>query len=105
VKGPVKDVLDVAGLSEELGEDRFFLEVHDAVEAAEAEVRTRFSTAALARSRVNRPGRTDLHRLWRTPVQRSDGHDFFVAKAAGGLRLEGELRDLVAKAKYRGATR
>ena len=38
VKGPVKDVLDVAGLSEELGEDRFFLEVHDAVEAAEAEV-------------------------------------------------------------------
>jgi len=74
-------------------------------EAAEAEVRTRFSTAALARSRVNRPGRTDLHRLWRTPVQRSDGHDFFVAKAAGGLRLEGELRDLVAKAKYRGATR
>jgi SulP family sulfate permease len=35
VKGPVKDVLDTAGLSEELGEDRFFLEVHDAVEAAE----------------------------------------------------------------------
>lgn len=72
--------------------------------AAEAEVRTRFVTAALARSRVNIPGSTDLHRLWRTPIQRSDGHDFFVAKAAGGLRLEGELRDLVAKAKYRGAT-
>ena len=38
VKGPVKDVLDAAGLSEELGEDRFFLEVHDAVEAADAQV-------------------------------------------------------------------
>jgi peptidoglycan/xylan/chitin deacetylase (PgdA/CDA1 family) len=73
--------------------------------AAEAEVRRRFTTAALARSRVNQPGHTDLHRLWRTPIQRSDGHDFFVAKAAGGLRLEGELRNLVAKVKYRGATR
>ena len=74
-------------------------------DAAEAEVRSRFTTAALARSRVNEPGTTDLHRLWRTPIQRSDGHDFFVAKAAGGLRLEGELRDLVARVKYRGATR
>ena len=73
--------------------------------AAEAEVRRRFTTAALARSRVNEPGKTDLHRLWRTPIQRSDGHDFFVAKAAGGLRLEGELRDLIARVKYRGATR
>jgi peptidoglycan/xylan/chitin deacetylase (PgdA/CDA1 family) len=74
-------------------------------EAAEAEVRSRFTTAALARSRVNEPGKTDLHRLWRTPIQRSDGFDFFAAKAAGGLRLEGELRDLVARIKYRGATR
>ncbi len=74
-------------------------------DAAEAEVRQRFTTAALARSRVNEPGATDLHRLWRTPIQRSDGHDFFVAKAAGGLRLEGELRNLVARVKYRGATR
>jgi peptidoglycan/xylan/chitin deacetylase (PgdA/CDA1 family) len=74
-------------------------------EPAEAEVRRRFTTAALGRSRVNQPGATDLHRLWRTPIQRSDGHEFFVAKAAGGLRLEGELRDLVARVKYRGATR
>ncbi len=74
-------------------------------EAAEAEVRSRFTTAALARSRVNEPGTTNLHRLWRTPIQRSDGHDFFVAKAAGGLRLEGELRELIARVKYRGATR
>jgi peptidoglycan/xylan/chitin deacetylase (PgdA/CDA1 family) len=74
-------------------------------ETAEAEVRRRFVTASLGRSRVNEPGRTDLHRLWRTPIQRSDGFDFFAAKAAGGLRLEGELRNLVATVKYRGATR
>ncbi len=40
VKGPVKDVLDAAGLSDDLGEARFFLEVHDAVEAAEKAVET-----------------------------------------------------------------
>ena len=74
-------------------------------EAAEAEVRRRFTTAALARSRVNEPGKADLHRLWRTPIQRSDGQEFFVAKAGGGLRLEGELRELAARFKYRGATR
>jgi peptidoglycan/xylan/chitin deacetylase (PgdA/CDA1 family) len=74
-------------------------------DAGEAEVRRRFTTAALARSRVNRPGHTDLHRLWRTPIQRSDGHDFFVRKAAGGMRLEGELRSLMARVRYRGATR
>lgn len=73
-------------------------------DAAEAEVRSRFTSAALARSRVNVPGKTDLHRLWRTPIQRSDGDRYFAAKAAGGMRLEGELRDLVARVKYRGAT-
>jgi hypothetical protein len=36
-------------------------------------------------------------------VQRSDDHDTFVRKADGGLRLEGELRSLVARARYRGA--
>ena len=57
--------------------------------AAELAVRARFRSAALAASRVNRPGHTDLHRLWRTPVQRSDGSEFFAAKALGGMRLEG----------------
>jgi len=70
---------------------------------AEIAVRRRFRTAALAGSRVNRPGHTDLHRLWRTPIQRSDGDDDFAAKAAGGLRLEGELRALVVRARARGA--
>lgn len=72
---------------------------------AEVAVRRRFESAALAASRVNRPGHVDLHRLWRTPVQRSDAEAHFEAKARGGMRLEGELRALVARAKYRGATR
>jgi peptidoglycan/xylan/chitin deacetylase (PgdA/CDA1 family) len=72
---------------------------------AEIAVRRRFASAALARSRVNRPGRTDVHRLWRTPIQRSDGFEFFQAKASGGLRLEGELRSAVSRLRYRGASR
>ncbi len=72
---------------------------------AEIAVRRRFTSAALAASRVNRPGHTDLHRLWRTPVQRADGFEFFTAKARGGLRLEGELRALAARLKYRGTVR
>ncbi len=72
---------------------------------AEVAVRRRFESAALAQSRVNRPGKCDLHRLWRTPVQRSDDMRIFGAKANGGLRLEGELRALVAKVKYRGQSR
>lgn len=73
--------------------------------AAEVAVRRRFRTATLAGSRVNRPGQTDLHRLWRTPVQRSDGFEHFVRKAAGGHRLEGELRMLGARVRHRGAVR
>jgi Polysaccharide deacetylase len=71
--------------------------------AAERAVRDRFRTAALAGNRVNRPGATDLHRLGRTPIQRSDVHDLFARKAAGGMRLEGELRSMAARVKYRGA--
>jgi peptidoglycan/xylan/chitin deacetylase (PgdA/CDA1 family) len=41
----------------------------------------------------------------RTPTQRSDTDTHLAAKAAGGMRLEGELRALVARVKYRGATR
>ncbi len=73
--------------------------------SAEIAVRQRFASASLAASRVNRPGRTDLHRLWRTPIQRSDGFETFTLKADGGLRLEGELRSLTARARYRGSDR
>ena len=73
--------------------------------AADAAVRQRFDSAALARNRVNQPGRADVHRLWRTPIQRSDDLDRFAAKAAGGARIEGELRHQLARWKYQGATR
>ncbi|MFP5487505.1 MAG: polysaccharide deacetylase family protein, partial [Acidimicrobiia bacterium] len=69
----------------------------------EIEVRRRFASAALAGSRVNRPGDCDPGRLWRTPVQASDSFDQFAAKAAGGMRLEGVLRSAVAGARYRGS--
>ncbi len=72
---------------------------------AEIEVRRRFASAALAASRVNTACATDVHRLWRTPVQRSDGPRYFQAKASGGMRLEGQLRALSAKVKYRRSTR
>ena len=73
--------------------------------AADVAIRRRFRTAALARSRVNRVGHTDLHRLWRTPVQRSDDAATVARKANGGLRLEGEVRSLSARVRYRGAVR
>lgn len=68
--------------------------------AVEVAVRRRFRTAALAANRVNVPGHTDLHRLWRTPIQRSDDPQYFAAKAAGGMRLEGALRVAAARVKY-----
>ncbi|MEM9514905.1 MAG: polysaccharide deacetylase family protein [Actinomycetota bacterium] len=71
---------------------------------AEDEVRRRFATAALARSRVNIAGKTDLHRLSRTPIQRSDGFEYFARKAAGGMVIEGELRHAAARVRYRGAS-
>lgn len=64
--------------------------------AAEIAVRSRFVSAALAGSRVNHAG-DDLHRLGRTPVQRSDSPEVFSAKLHGGLRLEGALRDRVTR--------
>lgn len=72
---------------------------------AEIAVRRRFDTAALAANRVNRPGQSDLHRLWRTPVQRTDDAAVFARKADGGFRLEGELRSATARVRYRNAVR
>jgi peptidoglycan/xylan/chitin deacetylase (PgdA/CDA1 family) len=72
---------------------------------AEVEVRRRFQSAALARSRVNRFGDCDPLRLWRTPVQRGDDPARFAAKASGGMRLDGELRAGAARLRYGGAAR
>lgn len=62
-----------------------------------------FRSAAVADSGVNRYGATDLHRLDRTPVQRSDQPRHFRSKAAGGMGLEGQLRAGLNRRRYRTA--
>jgi peptidoglycan/xylan/chitin deacetylase (PgdA/CDA1 family) len=70
--------------------------------AAEEQVRLRFLTAALAGTRPSPYGRTDLHRIRRSPVQVGDGMRWFRRKAAGGLRLEDDLRRLRNRRRYAG---
>lgn len=72
--------------------------------AADAAVRQRFRSAALAGTRVNEYGRTDPYRLARSPVQVSDGTRFFRAKADGGMALEDAVRRAVNRARYRDAS-
>ncbi|MGH2625124.1 MAG: polysaccharide deacetylase family protein [Anaerolineales bacterium] len=71
---------------------------------ADRAVRARFRSAALAGTRPNRYGRTDPHRLARSPVQRSDGMRWFASKLAGGMALEDDLRRLANRVRYLGAT-
>ena len=71
----------------------------------EFEVRKRFRTATIGRTRPNPWEGSDLHRLTRSPIQVSDGMDFFERKVRGGMRLENDVRDLVNRWRYRGATR
>lgn len=66
----------------------------------EGAVRLRFRSAALAGTRPNPVGTTDLHRLARSPVQRSDGMKWFRSKARGGLWFEDSLRGAVNRARY-----
>lgn len=81
--------------SKELIEDRLGVECKHfaypwAIGSPDAEraARRLFATAALDGWRVNRRGATDLHRLARIPILRSDGQFFFRAKVGG--RLNGE---------------
>jgi peptidoglycan/xylan/chitin deacetylase (PgdA/CDA1 family) len=67
-------------------------------------VRARFRSAALAMPGVNASG-ADPYRLRRAPVQRSDGLRFFRRKLAGGMVLEGAVRSLVDRGRYRHALR
>lgn len=69
---------------------------------AEQEVRRRFRTAALAGTRPNPYGRTDLYRLRRSPVQVTDGMRWFHRKALGGMALEDDLRVLRNRRRYAG---
>jgi peptidoglycan/xylan/chitin deacetylase (PgdA/CDA1 family) len=72
---------------------------------AEAAVRARFRSAALGGTRPNPYGRTDPHRLARSPVQVSDGMRWFEHKAKGGLGLEDLARGYAARYRYASATR
>ena len=71
---------------------------------ADAAVRSRYRSAALAGTRPNRYGATDPHRLSRSPIQNSDGTRFFAAKVKGGMGAEDSVRVVVNKWRYRDAT-
>ncbi len=71
--------------------------------AADALVRTRFRSAVLAGTRVNRYG-ADPYRIARSPVQHSDGMRWFRHKVAGGLGFEDTLRRLLNHGRYASAT-
>jgi peptidoglycan/xylan/chitin deacetylase (PgdA/CDA1 family) len=70
---------------------------------AEQEVRRRFRTAALGGTRPNPYGRTDLHRIRRSPIQVADGMRWFRRKAAGGMALEDHFRALRNRRRYAGS--
>lgn len=68
--------------------------------AAGAAVRVRFKSAALSGTRVNRYGSTEVYRLARSPIQASDGLEYFLRKAGGGMRAEGAARQLLDRRRY-----
>jgi peptidoglycan/xylan/chitin deacetylase (PgdA/CDA1 family) len=72
--------------------------------AVEDVVRATFRSAAVAGTKVNAYCRTDPWRLARSPVQRADGMRFFEQKLSGGLRLEDDVRRLVNRVRYIGAS-
>ena len=71
---------------------------------AEAAVRARFRSAALAGTRPNPYGGTDPYRLARSPIQLGDGMTWFRRKLDGGMGLEDSLRSLANRRRYAGAT-
>jgi peptidoglycan/xylan/chitin deacetylase (PgdA/CDA1 family) len=73
--------------------------------AADLEVRARFRSAAVAGTKANPYRATDPFLLARSPVQVDDGLVWFRRKAAGGMRLEDELREVVNRRRYAGAQR
>lgn len=71
---------------------------------ADAAVRARFRSAALAGTRANPWGRTDPYALARSPVQRGDGMRWFTRKLDGGMAAEDSLRRVLNRRRYAGAT-
>jgi peptidoglycan/xylan/chitin deacetylase (PgdA/CDA1 family) len=68
--------------------------------AAQQAVRARFASAALAGTRPNLYGCTDVYRLARSPVQIDDGLRFFERKVRGGMRLEDDMRGLASRWRF-----
>ena len=105
------DAADELDRSRELIEDNVGAPAHHfaypKAVAASAEVeplvRQRYRSAALGGNRPNPYGGTDVHRLSRTAVQVSDGNEFFVRKAHGGMALEDSIRRAVNRVRYRAA--
>jgi peptidoglycan/xylan/chitin deacetylase (PgdA/CDA1 family) len=109
---PVADVDRELDRSRELIGERLGVEarhfaypkaVHGSREA-DAAVRARFRSAAVAGTRPNRYGCTDRYRLSRSPIQVTDGLRWFRRKAAGGMALEGALRAVLDRRRYAGRT-
>lgn len=69
---------------------------------ARAAVAARFRSAALAGTRANLPGWTDVQRLARSPVQCSDGMRWWRRKVAGGMGAEDRGRDRLNRLRYGG---
>ena len=74
------------------------------VAVANAAVRARFDSAAIAGTQVNPYGATDPYRLARSPIQVSDGMRWFRRKVTGGMRFEDDIRRLVNRKRYVDAT-
>jgi len=96
-------------IGDRLGQPAFDFAYPKAVLArgdTEGLVRDRFRSAAVAGTRVNPyrgddPTRvTDPHRLARSPIQVSDGMDFFARKLAGGMGLEDSVRRAMNRVRY-----
>ena len=70
---------------------------------AEAAVRARFRSAALAGTRANPYGTTNPYRLARSPIQVTDAPRWFEAKANGGMHFEDAARETLNRWRYSGA--
>ena len=68
----------------------------------EALVRSHYQSAAIAGTRPNVHGQTDLWRLHRSPIQNADGWEGFRRKVSGGMRCEDDVRRVINLVRYRG---
>jgi len=99
--------LDVCNerIADELGLEAQHLAYPKALQgngAVELEVRDRYRSAAIAGTRANTSRSFDPYRLFRSPIQRSDGWEGFVRKLEGGMRAEDDFRRLLNLVRYRG---